>query len=90
MQLERLVLIHLQDRLAGTTRLPGGVAGTVIWSQDLGVTEAAIDILPLRVFDHRPVLEPLVGPDNILLLIQQQHAIGHAAEDQVALQQSTQ
>ncbi len=74
----------------GTRGLAGGqrrVEGAEVGAQDFGAAQDGVEVRPDHAVALRPLAEPPVAPDDRVVAVQQDDAVGHAFENVFVLQQ---
>ena len=87
--------VHLEETAVlaaerGTGALAGGqggVEGTEVGAQDLGAVQGRVELHAHHRVAPTPLVDPLVGPEDSIIGLQESYPVGYALEDLFVLQE---
>ena len=83
-----VVVVAAAERgTGGLAGRQGGVEGAEVGAEDLRAAQHRVEIRPDHAAALRPFRQPPVAPDNQVVAVQQDDAVGHAFENMLVLQQ---
>ena len=81
------VLAAAKRGTGGLGRRQGGMEGAKVGAEDLRAAQHAVKIHADHLIAAEPLAETAVAPDDRIVAVQQGHAVGHAFDDLLVLQQ---